>query len=380
VAQFELVTAEERFDALAGEWSALFRQSGGALQFFQDWTWVSEWWRQVASAGRASLAIVVARQEGNAVLIWPWVVGRRAGMRLLQPTGGLLSCFDDALVAKHVDRQAMLEQAWAYLLRSVRCDAVELRAVHTGANIAALLHVNGGEPIDTTQAPAIELGDHANFDAYLASRSKKMRQNQRRSHKALGALGEVRGDGDDRKMPVELAIDRCLEFKMEWLSARGLSGKTVVTEEARRFLKRVARTYRESRDGPALCVSSVWLDDRPVSIGIGFRYDNCHFEYLGGFDYRLEQIGPGRVRMEEGIRACFAQGVRSYNMLTPQTAFKRIWTPGGPTVSHYIVATSVRGRIYRDLFVRRLRPRLKRAYNALPPRLRQRLTGFRIWG
>ena len=379
MAQFELITTQERFDALESGWESLHRQSAGPLQLFQDWTWISHWWRHVASHGANTLAIVVARRDDVPVLIWPWVICRRATLRILQPTGGLLSCFDDAVVSRDVDALTLLEEAWAFTLSAVDCDAVELRAVHVEANIAPLMRV-AGKPIGTTSAPAIDLTAIPDFDSYLASRSKKMRQNQRRSHKFLGERGAVSACGDDRQLAVETAIDQCLEFKADWLNARGLSGKTLVSDEARLFLKRVASIYRQRQTGPQLCVSSLTLDARPVSIGIGFRFGGCHFEYLGGFDYQLEQIGPGRLRMEAGIRSCFSQGITSYNMLTPQTAFKRIWTHESPAVSHYIVATSLKGRLYRDVFMRRLRPFIKRRYNSLPASLRGRLGSLRLWG
>ncbi|MFC3103229.1 GNAT family N-acetyltransferase [Salinisphaera aquimarina] len=294
--------------------------------------------------------------------------------------GGLMSCFDDAVTVDSPENRQALLPAWEFLLAHAAVDAIELRAVHEQANIASLLDSVGGTPINADLAPFINMQTYPNFDAYLASRSKKMRQNQRRSAKYLGKEGELLGYGDDQQMSAETAIDISLDFKSRWLEARGLSGKTMLTNEARTFLKQVCRHYTRPSANACLSISSVYLDSKPVSVGIGFRHNGCHYEYLGSFDYRLEHFGPGRLRMEYGMRDCFKRGIATYSMLTPDTAFKKVWTEDAAVIRHYIVARSARGKLYRDIYMRKLRPRLKKMYHSLPPSLRTRIRSGHLWG
>jgi CelD/BcsL family acetyltransferase involved in cellulose biosynthesis len=378
--QFELVTSQAGLAELGPAWQGLTDEAVTAHQFFQDWRWVNAWWAHLGASGHYELAVLVATDADRVVMIWPWVINRVRGLKILEPLGGLMSCFDDALVAPSAESARALREGWQFLRRQVNADAIEIRATHEQAHVARLLAEVGGEPIHEERAPYIDLQAYAGFDAYMASRSKKMRQNQRRTAKYLGQQGALRASGDDRELSAEAAIDISLDFKAQWLEARGLSGKTMLTEQARAFLKQACRDYSQPSAPAKLCVSSVYLDDKPVSIGIGFRYKGCHYEYLGSFDYRLEHYGPGRLRMEYGIRDSFEQGLDAYHMLTPDTAFKKIWTEEAATVRHYIVALSAYGRLYRDLYIRRLRPRLKKVYHALPPALRASVVPARLWG
>ncbi len=58
-------------------------------------------------------------------------------------------------------------------------------------------------------------------------------------------------------------------------------------------------------------------------------------------------------------------------MLTPETSFKRIWTETKPQVAQFLLASTLPGKAYRDVYLKRLRPRLKQLYNDLPPSIRR---------
>ena len=378
--QFEFITTKKQFLDLAPAWETLSRETSSPYQFFQDWHWIHSWWENFSQRGNYQLKILVATLDNNVIMIWPWVVNHKYGLQLLEPMGGLFSCFDDALIIAASENQTVLQQAWKFIIQKAEVDAIELRSVHTHAAIAALMADVGGDPINITSAPVVDMQGFDSYESYLAGRTKKMRQNQRRSLNYLSKQGTVVGNGNDLEIPVDIAIETCLTFKTQWLAARGLSGKTLVTNEAEIFMKDICNHYRQHPTTANLCISTLKLNDKPISIGIGFRYNNYHYEYLGGFDYQLERHGPGRLRMEYGMRDCFEKGISGYNMLTPATSFKKIWTENNPIVEHFIIPTNVKGRLYRDLYMRTLRPRLKKAYNIMPPTFRTKLFPSKLWG
>lgn len=378
--QFEFVTDQRGLEALAPDWHRLMAEATTPYQLFQDWHWVHAWWQNLAPLGHYDLKILVATQDNDVVMIWPWVLKKTFGARILEPVGGLMTCFHDALLASTPESDRVLHEGWACLRSHGQIDAIELKAVHQHAHIARLLEEDGGTPVQAETAPYVDLTSYPEFDAYLASRSKKMRQNQRRTAKYLAQQGTLSVHGDDQHISVDTAIDTSLNFKTQWLEARGLVGKTVITDESRAFLKQVCRAYAKPSSAVRLCISSVLLDDVPISVGVGFRHKGQHHEFLGSFDYRLEHFGPGRLRMEYGLRNSFERGITAYDMLTPDTAFKKIWTEKAAPVHHYIVALTPYGRIYRDLYVRKLRPRLKEVYQGLPAALKSSLVPTRLWG
>lgn len=378
--RFEFINSQQQFLDLAPTWQRLSRESATPLQFFQEWHWISSWWQIMSPIGRYQLQVMVASLDNEVIMIWPWVVKHTYGLRILEPMGGLMSCLDDALIIDAAENKGILEAAWTYLIGRAEVDVIELRAVHERANIASLMTSIGGSPVKATVASVIDVQDYEDFDAYLASRSKKMRQNQRRSLRSLHQLGEVRGIGDDLQISVDCALDTCLVFKSQWLEARGLSGKTLLTDEALTFLKQIGNHYRQHNRAAGIGISTLYLDDKLISLGIGFRYQNYHFEYLAGFDYEYEHYGPGRLGMEYGVRDCFEKKFSGFDMLTPATPFKKLWTENTPKVAHYIIPVSLRGKVYRDLYVRRLRPRLKQVYKSLPSIVKTRMLPGRIWG
>ncbi len=369
---FELINNEERWVDLAEDWQALFKRSSTPTQLFLEWHWVNGWWQHIGRHRGCALSAVVARKSNQVVMIWPWVLSRRAGLRILEPMGGLLSCYDDALLDNGYGAK-LLEQAWEFLRKNIHHDVAELRGVHEEAKIATTAQRLARKPIAITTAPFVDVAQHSNYVQYIASRPKKMRQNQRRSAKYLGQQGQISGSGNDSTMPVATAIEHCLKFKQDWLKVNGLSGKEIMEPEAARFLHEVCSKYQREDTATQLCISTLYLDEQPISVGIGLRLHNRHCEYLAGFDHRFERFGPGRLRMASGIEDCFMHGIERYDMLTPETSFKRIWTESKPQVAQYMVAASLKGRMYRDLYTRKLRPKIKQLYNALPASMRKAL-------
>src|SRR5262245_8266379 len=75
-------------DALEPEWNDLFRRAGKSAQLFQTFNWNWHWANHYLPAGRGhrsgpSLALVTVRREGRLVMLWPLVLERVAGLKVL---------------------------------------------------------------------------------------------------------------------------------------------------------------------------------------------------------------------------------------------------------------------------------------------------------
>ena len=349
---------------IEAEWRAL-EEHASPFQLFQCFDWVESWWRHVGSAGPHTLHVLAARRDGRLVGLWPGVVTRKGPLRILASAGGLLTCYDDALVdAAHPEVVSELYAA----MRSARVDLLMLPAVHECSVFAKL---DLGQSTAQTTAPFVDCRFAGGFDAYLGSRPKKMRKNQRRSWRMLEKEGAIECRVHDRELSPREAVARALELKKAWVEARGLPAKTLMSNEGQRFLVDVCERFAAEGSRVELCLGTLRLDGEPISIGIGMRLGSRHYEYVGAFDPRYDAHGCGRARMEHTIRDCFDRGLAAYDMLTPSTVFKTIWTDEAPIVREYLLARSFRGRCYRDLYLARVRPGLKRAFNAMPRGLRR---------
>lgn len=369
--QFNSLTTLAQLENIEAEWLSLSDTSGNAQQLFQDFVWNSCWWKHFCVQDNYELRVLTGTSNNELILVWPFVINTHWGLRILEPTGGLLSCYDDALVSSSCDLDRVLNQAWHYLQRHDQLDAIVLRAVHDQAKIADFLKRYGGEPISATTARYIDCDASTNFDVYLQTRSRKMRQNQRRSWKYLAEQGEIKSCADDKVISPEQAIQQAVAFKQQWLNARGLHGKTLTSSEGSAFLIEVCETFQRVGKSRSLCIATLYLDERPIAIGVGFRFHGRHYEYLGSFDYSLSQFGPGRLQMELTIRDCFDKSISAYDLLTPDTSYKKAWADDKAIVRQYIVPMTVKGRLYRDVYIKWLRPKLRAYYNALPMPLKR---------
>ncbi len=71
----EIVTEAEDFRRLRGDWDDLFRRAANP-DVSQSFEWVFAAWEAVARPRSGRLNIVVLRENGRAVLIWPLAVYR----------------------------------------------------------------------------------------------------------------------------------------------------------------------------------------------------------------------------------------------------------------------------------------------------------------
>ncbi|MGV6817445.1 MAG: GNAT family N-acetyltransferase [Thiotrichales bacterium] len=300
--EFQIIDNVEGLYDLSEQWLDLSREACSPYQLFQDWFWITRWWEHLADQKQYQLHILIGGKNGEIHIIWPWVIRKSPIMNVLEPPGGLMSCFDDALIRDQSSSSQWLDEAWRYLQNSAKFDAIEFRSVHESAQIKSLVDRVGQQPVSLTSAPEINLCSYSDYDDYLSSRSRKMRQNQRRSIKYLGREGDLLLYGEDTEISIEEAIEAALDFKKAWLTARNLSGKTLETDAGEAFLKTVARDYSDPGSPIKAVVSTAYLDGKLIAVGLGFRYGNHHFEYLGAFDYEWERHGPGRAQMEYAIR------------------------------------------------------------------------------
>ena len=79
--EFALIADQTQFAALEPDWNDLFARAGRPHQLFQAYDWLRHWANHYLD-DRTTLSIVVGRQGGRLVMIWPLVAIRRA---LAQP-------------------------------------------------------------------------------------------------------------------------------------------------------------------------------------------------------------------------------------------------------------------------------------------------------
>jgi CelD/BcsL family acetyltransferase involved in cellulose biosynthesis len=368
---FETIADAGGLAVIAADWRELERRAATGSQFYQTYGWVESWWRRIGARGNYALRIVAGRVDGRLVLVWPLMVERGRLCRTLTSVGGVLTPYADAIVETRGLEPAWLAAAIGEIASWRDYDVVRLDDVRADAAIAPLLEAWLGPPVTADAGVHVDCAAFAGFEAFFASLSKKTRQNQRRSRKFLADRGAITAAVDDGGAAVEETLRQAVAFKQDWLKERGLAHAVLESDVAFGFLADAALAGQA--DGTTV-VSRLFLDGRPVATGLGFLFKGRFNYYLGAFDNDLQEFGPGRLQMEEALRWCFAHGVAVYDMMPPDTAFKAIWTTAKTPTASYMAGRGLVGAFCGSLYPRRLRPMLKRAYNALPRDL-HRLAG-----
>lgn len=370
--QIEVLDTQQALAKLEEEWRKLEAHATD-LQLFQCFDWVDSWWQNIGRHGPHQLRVITARIDTKLVSLWPGVLTRKGLVRILESAGGLMTCYDDVLVREDEHRNANLEAMWSAMNQLPGVDLLSLQAVHQNSLLATL---DLGGSRSATTAPLVDCASFEDFDSYWAARPNRTRKHQRRTWRMLEREGAIECRVDDDTIAPTQAVAHALEFKKAWIEARGLPTKTITSDRGRQFLQNVCERFGSRTSRARLCLTSLRLDGAVISIGIGMRFHGRHYEYLGAYDPRYGTQGAGRARMEDTIKHCFATKMHAYDMQTPTTPFKAIWTDRDATVRQHLIARTMRGRLYKSIYHGWLRPRLKSTYTALPPLLRRTLGRF----
>ncbi len=189
-----IVEAPADLQALGPDWDALFARAGRPEQVFQTHPFTSLFtsiYGPFADPGRCDckLAVVTAWRGARLVLIWPLVVHRTLGGRMVSWLGEPVSQYGDALIDPVEPQLPILQAAYDEILTAVRPDLLRLRKVRADASVAPLLTHLGIAPSEPEEAPIVML--KSGGSAFEDRQSGKAKKNRRRLMRRLEERGTV---------------------------------------------------------------------------------------------------------------------------------------------------------------------------------------------
>ncbi len=365
-ASLAVIDSLEALDALEDDWRALERRSAKGWQVFQSFDWCSAWAHARASDRCAGLRIVTVRLDGRLVLVWPLMricFGPVCVLRWLSAPYGQ---YGDVLIDTDVEREAVLDAAWKYILALPGIDAIRLRHVRSDAIAACFLsrHCRPAGAADT--APCLDLTAFADEAAYDRRYTKAQRRRRRRIRQEL----EARGALDFRLLregpEFDALIERTITEKQHWLGARGLHSRPLADPGMADFIRHLAT----GRDVDVV-LSVLSSGGDPVAFEIGLRFGRRHFGYITAHDNRLTDASPARLHMDFSQRRALADGMRVFDLMVPGDPHKASWSNKSVTVFDFYTPLTLKGHLYGLAYLESLRPLARRAYHMAPPALRR---------
>ena len=367
----EVVTAPSRLGELGPEWDDLWRRAA-APRHSQSHDWAMAAWQICASRRSRHLWVLVMRQAGRPVLIWPMTLRRKAGCRIAEGLGSDSCDFDPLLVEDGPLSGDAMATAWAYVRVRLPADIVHIPFVAVGSPRAATLAGHGlSRFVDPLPCPVVEIAATGDWPAYWTSRKKKLRQGIARRQRRLEELGhfDIRWLHDHAE--IVTAIDAMLGWKANWARAKGLRAAFLERADYRQFLITMATCATGCGQ---MKVMAAMLDGRPIAVSIGSA-DRRRFEgYITTFDRAYDALAPGTLLLAACLQWCGEQRL-DCDMRIGAEPYKLDWATADMPVANHDVTLTRRGAAYLALRVGLFRARYwrDRLRGALPAGLRARV-------
>jgi hypothetical protein len=270
------------------------------------------WWRHAAPPG-AELRAVLAFDTDALVGVAPWYVLNRQGIAEY----GLLasSAAGGVEPLAKASREAECAQAFIARIAANRPapSVIALSQIRRGSAWPQLLRDNwpGSRPLlmreQPVSAPFIDR-DGMTFEQYFAGRSSNFRaecRRHRRKFEEIGMIERLAGPGAEAERDLRHFAD--LHYS-RW-EPRGGTGAL------RPALERMLLSAAEKLVEPGrLRIVALDVGDEPASVQLFVAAGGTVAYWLGGFDERWAQFGPGNLALLAAVRDFFTRGEERFDL------------------------------------------------------------------
>lgn len=342
-----------------GIWDRLLDGSPSAAPF-ASWAWLRAWTTAAPPEElNSSYAVQLSSPDGTVCAVLPVGIRRisfrRRAVTALTWATGDLGCPDhlDVLALPEGDLLALiptlLSLPWdVAILSNLAADAPN------AARLAAAFAKSGCSVRRSALWPCPYVDLPATWESYLASLGRNRRQLLRRCERNL--------EGTHTVTVTDYAGDT---LDAGWqhlvtLHERRWSGAGSFHDVALQRLHRSFIADMSSRG--QLWLATLDLDGRPAAAWYGFNDRHTVYFYQSGRDPALDDLSVGTVLMAKMVRRAIERGLRRFDFLRGDEAYKAHWTSTRRETTELVVfRPSWRGRWLRGLdLAARARARLRR--------------------
>ncbi|MEL6299991.1 MAG: GNAT family N-acetyltransferase [Pseudomonadota bacterium] len=368
--QIAVATTVGAFRALKQRWIALTDAHALPTHVFQQFGWIDQWLRYYSDSCRdGDLAIGTAERDGQLVLVMPLFIQRIAGVRCLKWAGDPVTQYGDIVVGETADPMRLISSVFDAVISEARADVCFLQRVRSDSQIAPFLDHLGASVSDPNEAPFLDLTQFADFDAFIDSRfSRRKQREHKRLRRRLDETGTVHIAHDlTGAQAGDVAAD-AIRLKRDWLAAKSLASKALTDERSLAFMRGVAA---DETNTIATHVGALTSDGALAAAQIGFPYKRRLSLHVIVYDLQFQRAAPGLAHLRAGITKAFEDGVQAIDLLAPTADYKRDWATGAIPVADYTYAATSKGRAFAALYLKHLRPWLKKIAPRVPLALRK---------
>lgn len=291
----------------------------------QSFNWAQAWDRHVLGPeGREAAIAIVSSADGQVLLLWPFEISRRAGMRVLGWLGQDHASYNMGLYAPGV-AQALTADDMSRLLGAVaRCtgaaaavfDAQPFEFDGVANPFAKLPH-----RLAPNSGYAVTLGDFAAL--YERCFSKRPRRLLANKEKKLTECGQLSYGWADTRVERLHVVDTFFAQKAKQFAAMGVSD--IFDVHARAFYREIA--LLEGDNPGRLRLGYIKLDDAVLATFCG---TTCHGRLLISLcslaEGEVQRQSPGVLLVRHQIEEACAEGLAWYDFGAGSGAHKEQWS------------------------------------------------------
>ncbi|MGI9388391.1 MAG: GNAT family N-acetyltransferase, partial [Methyloligellaceae bacterium] len=276
--------------------------------------------------------------------------------------------YANVLVDPDADADLLLQACWQEVCRRTDIDCVSINAVPQKSSLSVLLDRvarRSGIPNETAR---LDLTAFAGWESYQSSLSSSLRRGRTKRRNKLARTGHlefvVLWAGDQGYVE---AIRDAISMKRQWLHETGRFSYGMTWADYENFLLSLPG---DSSAMEGLIVHALRRDDQNIAIELGFVHHGHYYCFLGGFDWSVAALSPGKVQIEASIKWFMENGMESYDFLPNPAAYKSGWTNEVHAVHSYTHVLTERGRMLNAMAGPAMRHRVKTLYYLLPQPVR----------
>ncbi|HEX5777790.1 MAG TPA: GNAT family N-acetyltransferase [Xanthobacteraceae bacterium] len=346
-------------------WRAFEPQA--ARTVFQQFDYLSAWFRHVGSRSRVTPAIAVIRTDNTIHAILPLAVERNRGFRKLTWLGQelcdyLCPLMSAEFAALEPDALRALWQEIVSLMQSharFRHDWVEFRRMPAAVEgrhnpmlaLPTVLHASSAYAT-TLSAPWDEF--------YRSRRTGKARKQDRSKLARLAEFGEVSLATPEEPAEIERMLQTLFEQKSEALDGKGITDLFAPPGHREFFLDLATSPRTRS----FVHVSALQVGPSLAAINFGLEFRQRYALFLVSYDRSLARLSPGVIHLNKLIERAIGHGMTEFDFLVGEQRLKLEWTDRETRLHDHFAASSWRG--YLPAMTASIGARMKRMIKQTP--------------
>jgi CelD/BcsL family acetyltransferase involved in cellulose biosynthesis len=346
--QVKLITTQEEFRALEGEWNPLLQDSK-ANNIFLTWEWIFTWW-EVFGDGYQLWVLQAFDTASNLILGLAPLYLHSATLRAKLPRHTELSFIGTNKVSPdHLDfimRNSYEEQIasafMAYINSHINWDILRLDGLNSNSPIIPYLASRVKVKHSHKEESVILLLPES-YEELRAQLNKKLRKNVERYTRNLEM--DQAGKIQRRRVIEEHELVPALNTVIQ------LSGQVKESQEKTYALKKTdilefhKRIVLKFHQNKWVRLYQIKVGDEPIAASYCFTYNGTVSYYQSGYSLNWKQYGPGQQIRFYSIAESIRDGMKVFDFLRGEHSYKKEWSSKSKTDLYFKIGFNLKGKI-----------------------------------